>query len=203
MAIPEGGPGTGSEPEPTPKKSREKCPRRVPDPPALPHVSGSKTLVTLRSEKNVNLAHTYTLVGGSGIAIPELPLTRFPGQDPGGSGAWNRPQKLRSGPGPGQGPGPVLGPGPGIPDPLPRDGDPRPQVRRSGPGSRIGDRSSRSRVDRCYRSKAMLDIVRERSSSEDRELLRARASARGARERPRCDAVMVLADAELGRIFKT
>lgn len=64
------GPGTGSEPEPTPKKSRKKCPPRGGDPPGLPHVSGSKTLVTLCPEKNVNLAHTYTLVGGSGIAIP-------------------------------------------------------------------------------------------------------------------------------------
>jgi hypothetical protein len=99
-------------------------------------------LVTLCPEKNVNLAHTYTLVGGSGIAIPELPLTRFPGQDPGGSGAWNRPQKLRSGPGPGQGPGPVLGPGPGIPDPLPRDGDPRPP----GPEVRTGVQDRRSLI---------------------------------------------------------
>jgi hypothetical protein len=71
MAIPEGGPGTGSEPEPTPKKSTKKCPPEGQDPPALPHVSRSKTLVTLCPEKNVNLAHTYTLVGGSRIAILE------------------------------------------------------------------------------------------------------------------------------------
>jgi hypothetical protein len=61
--LPEGGSGDGSEPEPTPKKSRKKCPPRGGDPPGLPHVSGSKTLVTLCPEKNVNLAHTYTLVG--------------------------------------------------------------------------------------------------------------------------------------------
>jgi hypothetical protein len=48
----------------------------------------------------------------------------------------------------------------------------------------------------------MLDIVRERSSSEDRELPRAEPRRGYARERPRCDAVMFLADAELGRIFK-
>jgi hypothetical protein len=139
-AIPEGGSGTGSEPEPTPKKSRKKCPPRGQDPPGLPHVSGSKTLVTLCPEKNVNLAHTYTLVGRVGIAIPRPRSARFPGRDPGGSGAWNRPQKLRSGPGPGRGPGTgswvrFVGPGP-----TPRDGDPRTQVRRSGPGSQ--DRGS-------------------------------------------------------------
>lgn len=58
-------------------------------------------------------------------------------------------------------------------------------------------------VDRCYRAKAMLDLVHERSSSDDREFPRAEPRARDASERPRCDAVMVLADAELGRIFKT
>jgi len=42
-------------------------------PPGLPHVSGSKTLVTLCPEKNVNLAHTYTLVGGSRNGHPEGP----------------------------------------------------------------------------------------------------------------------------------
>ena len=136
----EGGSGDGSEPEPTPKKSRKKCPPRGQEPPGLPHVSGSKTLVTLCPEKNVNLAHTYTLVGGSRIAILEARSARFPGRDPGGSGAWNRPQKLRSGPGPGRGPGTgswvrFVGPGP-----TPRDGDPRTQVRRSGPGSQ--DRGS-------------------------------------------------------------
>ncbi len=49
----------------------------------------------------------------------------------------------------------------------------------------------------------MLDLVHERSSSDDREFPRAEPRARDASERPRCDAVMVLADAELGRIFKT
>ena len=53
-----------SEPEPAPKKSRKKCPPEAPDPPRFPHGTDAKTLVTLGPEKNVNLAHTYTLVGG-------------------------------------------------------------------------------------------------------------------------------------------
>jgi hypothetical protein len=57
-------PGMASEPEPASKKSRKKCPPRVPDPPRFPHGTDAKTLVTLGPEKNVNLAHTYTLVGG-------------------------------------------------------------------------------------------------------------------------------------------
>ena len=44
-------------------------------------------------------------------------------------------------------------------------------------------------------------FVRERSSSEDRELPRAEPRWRCASARPRCDAVMFVADAELGRIF--
>jgi hypothetical protein len=182
MAIPEGVPGTGSEPEPTPKKSREKCLRRVPGPPALSHVSGSKTLVTLWSEKNVNLAHTYTLVGGPGIAIPRARLTRFPGQDPGGSGAWNRPQKLRSGPGFRRGSGTgswvrFVGPGP-----TPRDGDPRTRVQ--DPGPRIGRSLSRSlsidAIDR-RRDQASKMSDRRRTIASSHELTRVRGVTRSER----------------------
>jgi len=79
--------------------------------------------------------------------------------------------------------------------PGPRSGGPD-------PGPRIGDPLF---ADPC---RSMLSIegdasfVRERSSSEDRELPRAEPRWRCASARPRCDAVMFLADAELGRIFK-
>jgi hypothetical protein len=56
--------GDRSELEPASKKSRKKWPPRVRDPPRFPHGTDAKTLVTLGPEKNVNLAHTYTLVGG-------------------------------------------------------------------------------------------------------------------------------------------
>jgi len=62
-------PGMGSELEPRSKKSRKKCPPRVRSPPRFPHGTDVKTLVTLGLKKNVNLAHTYTLVGTCGLGL--------------------------------------------------------------------------------------------------------------------------------------
>jgi hypothetical protein len=70
MASRGGHPGMASGLETRSEKSRKKCPPEAPDPPRFPHGTDAKTLVTLGPEKNVNLAHTYTLVGGSGTLPP-------------------------------------------------------------------------------------------------------------------------------------
>jgi hypothetical protein len=127
-------PGMGSELEPGSKKSRKKWPPRARDPPRFPHGTDAKTLVTLGPKKNVNLAHTYTLVGAPG-STSQTPLgdtsqtLQPPLPDPPGPGSrtpvppsppplgW--PSRMTLGGDPGTLPGTLPGPSPDPPGTLP------------------------------------------------------------------------------------
>ncbi len=135
--------GSGSEPfpEPTPGMATRTLPGGSRDPPLATKFSTSDRP---RSGSTPSSNHA--------IAIPETELlTRFPGQDPRGSEAWYRHQKLRTGSSPEGLRNWILEPCSGSRDPYPgmTIPGPGPEVRTRSPGSATAVR------DRC---RSMLSI---------------------------------------------